>query len=66
MIRTSQKSIIHLLRQEVVRIEENKYAMEKMVKLSKELLQLIKTSNNSIIAHSKTACDVYAGETENQ
>jgi len=48
MGRTSQKSIIHLLRQEVVRIEENKYAIEKMVKLSDELLQLIKTSNKSI------------------
>ncbi len=48
MGRTSQKSIIHLLRQEVVRIEENKYAIEKMVKLSDELLRLIKTSNKSI------------------
>ena len=48
MGRTSQKSIIHLLRHEVVRIEENKYAIEKMVKLSDELLRLIKTSNKSI------------------
>lgn len=50
MGRTSQKSIIYLIRQEVVRIEESKYALEKMVKISDELLQLIKTSNKSIIA----------------